>query len=972
MRKKLIQIIKYTAISIVVFLSIIIISVFGVWSLFLIKDSVSFKPTKNIFIKLSGLSIFPNISLKNISVQLNDYNTDLEFQNIQIQLSLRKPQKLCVSIESCNIHVDTTSPFSNKLKEERKTNQETNVPNFQSFFTYLPQKLFVKNISMFVNNHERTLFVSGIPLTIDKAQNLISLSSTGAIMEVTYNGQKESLTGTVDIHYQLQKESQEIGMNIQFAPYMLAQGKVNFDNSMQRVNIEDMSLSLDENVSQSLSPLIYSMFSLPVDWQKIQVSHLQGSVYYQGARWIPENINGEMSFSSLTIGDKEKPWLRYTSEIHIHSQYKEDEKATEVVMNSDKAPVWKMNWKYNHVNQNTYLDFSCGTIQGKTIQEVSPYLYNTLLLKQIEPFSVECSLALQGILPILEGNIQGKLSIPNIDSIRLNSDVKFIADNKGSNQIKWSGDVNVLSYPIHFSAEWIPFTTFISHIQTEKFPAKFIQSLTPSLVKKALETTLADIEVDIKGKEWNKIDLQFKGVLSPEKEDEEYLPIVPSEFGFQGIIQNLETVVGAFRLSSENSTDFELNPCKLYMFPVSLEGDMKTKIYLSTLSSEFLPFYIPGKAEFHGKLHWNGSLRIKIQGSGSGEGLGIGGYMLPEGIPLCFNTDITGDFSDYTFEIENLMLGFKNWELAKIQKGRILLTSDNHNLAVNIQNLDVKGTLNDLQDWGISQESQGTYYLSLKNFEYKDNQVKNGEIEWDVNISKLGIPTWQIQVNNFVSQLQPQNLRNTDLAVDIKIDEIASQKVKISQIENSLRLKFLPPEIEITRMNGNLWKGKLDTQGIVQKKEGSLIGNIAGEYAGVDLSQFTAEVQPPWVNLSGRANGNFDANINFTQGQLVEGNFSLLCPEGLTINRDVLLRLILYLQNVSIVQKQLEKLLGKEDPKPFTNGELTVGFKDNQATVSLLLTTPNMNLAPIFYINADWKTLWSLITTPSDVQIDIK
>lgn len=972
MRKKLIQIIKYTAVSIVVFLSIIIISIFGVWSLFQIKGSVSFKPAKNISVTLSGFSIFPRISLKNVTIQLNDYNTNLEFRNIQIQSSIRKPQNLCVYIERCNIHVDTTSQFSSKPKEERKSIQETNIPDFQSFFTYLPKKLFVKDISIFIKNNGRTFFVSGIPLTIDKDQKLISLSSTGAVMEVIYNGQKESLTGTVDIYHRLQQGSQEIRMNIQFLPYILAHGKLNFDNALRKINIEDISLSLDENISQSLSPLFYSLFSLPVNWQKIQVNNLRGGMYYQDARWIPENINGDLSFTSLTIGDKERPWLRYTSEIHIHSQYREDEKITEVVMNTDKEPVWEMNWKYNHVNENTYLSFSCGTVQGKTIKEVSPYLYDTFLLKQMETFSAECSLALQGIFPVLEGNFQGRLSFPDMDNIRLNSNVQFVPESNGSNLIKWSGDLNVLSNPIRFSVEFIPFASFISHIQTEKFPAKLIQSLTPSLIKNVMGKTFADMEVDIKGKEWRNLDLQFKGVLSPENEDEEYLPLVPSQFSFQGVIQNLETVMGDFRLSSENSTDFELNSCKLHLFPLSLEGNMKTKIYLSTISSEFLPFYIPGKADFNGKLHWDGGWKIKIQGSGSGEGLGLGGYMLPEGVPLCFNTDIAMDFSDYIFEIENLMLGFKDCKPGHLQKGRVLMPLDNRNFAINIQNLDVRGALNDLQDWGISQESQGTFSLSLKDFEYADNRIKNGEVEWDVNISDLSIPAWQIQVKDFISQSATQNLMDTDLAVGIKIDAITLQKIKVSQIENQLRFKFIPPEIEITNMNGNLWKGKFDTRGVVQTRDGSFVGNITGEYASVDLSQFTAEVQPPWVNLSGRGNGNFDANINFTSGELVEGNFSLICPEGLTINRDVLLQLILYLQNVSIVQKQLEKLLGKEDPKPFTNGELTIGFKDNQATVSLLLTTPNINLAPIFYINADWKTLWSLITTPSGVKVEIK
>ncbi len=248
----------------------------------------------------------------------------------------------------------------------------------------------------------------------------------------------------------------------------------------------------------------------------------------------------------------------------------------------------------------------------------------------------------------------------------------------------------------------------------------------------------------------------------------------------------------------------------------------------------------------------------------------------------------------------------------------------------------------------------------------------SGSIEWDVNIPNLNLPSWKIGMNNLVTKSPLQSLKDDKVLMNLQVDELTLQKIKLSQIKGNINIKIVPPEIEIEKLDGNLWNGIFTMKGVFKGKENIMTGNLTGEYSRVDLSQFTEEVQPPWVKLSGIGDGNFAMDINLSDGELVEGDFTLTCPNGLTINRDVLLQLILYLQNVSIVQKQLERLLGKEDPKPFTKGELTLGYKNNQATVSLFLSTPNIDLAPIFYINADWKTLWSLMFTPSGVQIEIK
>ncbi len=970
--KKPIQIIKYITLSVAICLFIITISILSVWILLQIKGSLSFKPTNNISITLSGLSLFPTISFQSIQINLKDYNTDVKLNNIQIKFPLLKPKNVHVYIQECNIDTNTALQSSPPLPTQHKVTYKKEPIDLQSLYIYLPQQMFIENIFISITDNENKWSLSGIPLKLDKAQNHISLSSSHTPMEILYKGKKETLIGKIDISHHFTQQSQEVKTNIQFPPYLLVSGNLNIDNSLQKLNAENINITLDENISNSFSSLFYSIFAIPISWQKLQVDNLNSSLTYRDTQWIPENISGKLSIYTLTIGDKEKPWLSYSSDITIRSHYSAPEQTTEVILNTEKDPGWEIKWRYNHVNQTTYLDFSSNILQGTLIKNLSPHFYDTLLLQKIEPFSIECTLSLQGTIPFLEGKVKGKISLPYINNIQLDSKLDISPNNEGSSQLKWSGEWNCFSTPILFSTEFIPSSHWTAHIQTKKLPAKIIQPFTPSILKNALDNASTDVEINITANKSYNIDLQFNGQLSPKEETKEYPPIVPSEFHFQGAIQNWNDIIGNFRLSSENSTDFELNPCKLHLFPLSLEGNTKTKIYLSTIASEFLPYYMPGKTNFNGKLYWNGSGKIQIQGSGSAEGLGIGGYILPEGVPLCFDTNITTDFYNYSFDIDYLKIGFVNCNLGVIQKSTLLLPLDNRHLSLTSQNIEINGSLTDLQNWGISEESTGTFSLKIKDFEYKENQINNGEMEWNINIPDVILPSWQIQIKNFNSQSQFHSLTSPDFPLNITMHEIILKNIRATQIESNLKLKLQQLGVELEQIKGNLWSGIITTKGSIQKKESSIMGNFTGQYNHLDLAQFTTEVQPPWLKLTGLANGNFDINVDFSTGQLVDGDFSLACPEGLTINRDVLLQLILYLQNVSIVQKQLEKLLGKEDPKPFTNGELTLGFKNNQATVSLLLTTPNINLAPIFYINADWKTLWSLITTPSGVQIEIK
>ncbi len=973
LRKKIFQIVKYIIFTFIFGFCILVLTTLGIWATFQIKGSISFKPTSDISISLKGLSFYPSVSFEKIYIQLLNYNTALEFNNFQVKFSTWKLKNYHLNIDECKINISTRPKGKEDIKSTTTHTYNKETKDYNYYFKYLPENLTINKIFFSGSDSENSLFLTGVQLMIDKQKKSLSLDAPNTNLEVLHNQQIEKIHGVIHITCKSLQELYEIDTLVQFMPHILISGKFNIDKSGTKIDFDNIRLYSDELAANYISELSYSFLSFPVYWQKIEIKNLVGNIRYQKPIWIPETINGDISVHSLTIGAKDKPWLDYTSTMHIYSDFLDNEQSTIVSLNTAEEPKWNIEWKYTPANQNMGLKLvSDSPLHSSIIQKISPYIYDTLMLGKIAPFTIDYSLLLNGIFPNLEGEIQGKCASSEFEAITLNSKFHTTLDVNDKHKVNWNGDVNFLSHPILFSTEFMPFESYKININTEKFPLKYFENWAPSIIKNTLANSIGNCNLNIQGTSWNDIQLQAAGNLSPENEDNEFLPISPSEFNFQGMIKNLQMFSGTFQITSENSMDLELQSFNLHLSPLSLEGKVKTKIYLSSISTDFLPFYLPGKIDFTGNLNWDGKQKIQIQGSGTGEGIGMAGYTLPEGTNLCVNGGAFLDYSKYKVEIEQLQIGIQNCSLGNIQKCSFEFPTEGKSLLLDVGNVSITGNLAELYGLGIGPASKGTFSLIADEIKYRDNRLNSGNIKWNIDIQKLDVPAWQIQIENFLSEGYKQNIAETTFPIHSDAGNFVFYKIPLQQIESNFHLNLLPLEMKLENISGSLWKGKFNFGGTVQWKDNSFLGNIKGSFEELDLSQFTEEVRPPWIRLSGTAHGSFDFDVNLMTGQLINGDFNLACPDGLTINRDVLLRLILYLQNVSIVEKQLEKLLGKEDPKPFTNGELMIGFRNNQATVSLLLTTPNINLAPIFYINADWKTLWSLITTPSDVQIEIK
>jgi len=970
-RKKIRQILKYTIFFLVLCI-LFILSVFsGIWLVFQVKESLTFKIGSNVTIKLTGLSIQSGIRFKNVVLDSTPYHFGIELDDVHIQFFQRGFWDYIVSIDNCTISAKIQMEKGNSIN----TNQGSTIRDWEKdineYIKMFPINLGVKNIDIYISKNGDELALEGLRLEADRQRMSASLVGETSTLDITYKGKKEKRSGRVNIDYRLLPKCHELNTLIQFDPHILISSHISADGLGKQLKFNNVQMSLDEESSLFLSVLTLPILGMPLFWEKVDIKKLEGTFRHSDFMWFPEEVNGDVYIKSLTIGETTKPWFRYSTTLNIHSESVVDGSSTIVELSTYEEPEWNMQWKYEYLSHRTEFSFATKKpIRSAFIQEISPYWYDTLMLKQIAPFEINVSSALAGDMLNLQGTMNGQCSFSGEQKITLDSQV--LLNFAGKPEIKWEGTAFYLKHPIHFTYEGLPYQDFHSSLQTETIPMKYFIKLLPTLMVKPLENAVGNCIINMNGNIWEDVKLNINGTIQPQKEDEEFPPIVPSQYSFVGVLKNMQVAEGKFSLISENSTDFKLDPCKLHLFPLSLEGKINTKIYLSTISSVFMPMDVMGKVNFQGNLFWDGGMQIRMQGIGDGEGVGIAGYALPEGANLYADGEVLIDFSNYAITIEQLKAGINNNTITILEKSVFNFPQNEKPFSLSLSQFSIDGDISKLYELGIDPESKGKCTFHISDLSFTDNHLTKGNVSWNLNIEKYNQPSWFIQAQNIITQGQAENIGEMSIPINITLDQVGISRLLLKQIENDIKVHVYPPQMELNKVTGHIWGGTFEAKGTLNMDETGFIGKINGLFKNIDLALFTEELQPPWIKLTGIAHGTFDLNMNLTSGELIDGNINIICPQGLTINRDVLMQLILYLQNVSIVQKQLEKLLGQEDPKSFNKGELNIGFKDNQATISLLLSTPNLDLAPVFYINADWKMLWSLLTTPSNVQIEIK
>jgi hypothetical protein len=137
---------------------------------------------------------------------------------------------------------------------------------------------------------------------------------------------------------------------------------------------------------------------------------------------------------------------------------------------------------------------------------------------------------------------------------------------------------------------------------------------------------------------------------------------------------------------------------------------------------------------------------------------------------------------------------------------------------------------------------------------------------------------------------------------------------------------------------------------------------------GGDLALFTAQVQPPGVNVTGSVAG--DVLVGIRGEDFTELVIDLGAPAGVTINKALVQQMLMSqdmagMTGSKTVGKVLEKIVGGDEQRPFDSAELKLGLADGRIAGTAFLKSKALNLN--VDIKADPGAVWEAIQSRGQV-----
>lgn len=122
---------------------------------------------------------------------------------------------------------------------------------------------------------------------------------------------------------------------------------------------------------------------------------------------------------------------------------------------------------------------------------------------------------------------------------------------------------------------------------------------------------------------------------------------------------------------------------------------------------------------------------------------------------------------------------------------------------------------------------------------------------------------------------------------------------------------------------------------------------LDGDLQNVDLADFTLQMEPPNVSLTGKVNGR--VVIGLRGGELVELDIDLTAGDGLTMNRSLVEQILLsqdfsQMTGGKSIEKVIKKVLGDAPQRPFKDARITLGLVDGRIAGVALLESEGLNL----------------------------
>lgn len=923
---------------------------------------ISIKLHNELKIKLKGLSILP-LSIESINISFPNYNTFITLENLKLVNGKLNIKRVTIdhlfSLAKDESQVNINENPSNPMKIDFNK-----ILNWLHYFRIV--EISVDDISILLNTPEESyLSITSIKANLTSENNKLNISGENVETKIKIKERTEKLTGTLFASLTTFKNNLELEILKCELGGNTAKGNILLDDTLSPKTIKIHEITLKNNLLNFLllvflGPEYYAEKVILKD-VKFQIAKEQPYLF--------ETSEGNIDISSLIYGSKDFPLICLSPHIQWKIESYETQNALKFNAIASTNGLEVKSEGLVHQNLIYEVQFqSIGNLQS--IKDVSPYYFSTIPQLKIDEEKIKIHSNLKGDKNQFEGKIG--VTIPSINNIELHSNFKaklgypILSSSKFQFQGKLTLGSNNTSYDFQIDKKTLKCKVTSQNLSLSELIQTFLFNYDTNLLK----MFSTNLETSFSGDLYN-INFSANGTTYTPS-DEDLLPIAPAQWRIDGTLFNLSYLKGNLSFSSENSLNLNLNDFQINLFPLKISSPITFSLHLSNIDNAITKTPITGSLNMEGNIDWNINQPLKLNFNTAIEGLGYPPYFLPENIIVTFRGTLEYDPYLPKLAFPLIELGLNNYHFLSIENALIKFLENSTNPYPYFKIDSLKFNLNgeNIAEYKILPSASGDISLQFSGLEYKNGDITFKKHSGKIQNFSFELPYYKLKVENI--NAESTNYSENTLTYSLAFDNLSLYRISLSNANFNGDLSTSPFQLLQKNCSAKLWDSKINSNVSMYKKENSFLGNFSGKITQVNLKKFTDELQPPWLKLTGTGNADFDFLFDFSKFELVDGDFSLVCNKGITINRDVLLKLIMYLQNVKVVEKRLEKLLGNEDPKKFNYAELNLAYKDRKATLALLLSTRELELAPIIYINANWKQLLSLLTMPSNFEIELK
>ncbi|MCX8063649.1 MAG: hypothetical protein N3G21_00565 [Candidatus Hydrogenedentes bacterium] len=911
----------------------------------------------NIRIIVKGISIFP-LSLEYVKISLPNFHTD-------IVLSIIKKDESKIKIKKFEI----ISLFQYWKRGEQDADTSPISLNYQKFFFWLEKlginELTIENISILAEfNASSYGKISGLKAKLNSYLREMVITGSNFDTQFRFGEKIENFSCSLNTSITASENNLHITINNCEIGDNRVRAFVKLTDQLYPSNIRLHELTLKE----SLLGMLKFLPSLQINAKEILLKDTDVEFDKQHSYFVT-GTKGWMEISSLIWGPQNSPYLKINPSIQWNSKLSEIQNTIELkAVISMEGLNTKMKGLVNK-------DFSYeieteGNLSLQSLREITPYFFTYIPKFNLEKEILKINSKWKGNKSQLYGEITtNPLSGENAKlSLILKSNLNSIYTTP---EIECYGKAETINSLLHFELQ-SKGKDIKGRLTSEKlYPSDlfclYSNDSTPDIFR------IFNIKFDssFRGEFPNILNLNLKAENYTHS-GEDVLPLAPAKWEIKGSLLDLSNFKGDVSYSSENSLNLAIPNLAIDLNTLNISLPISAQIYMSNIDSKVIEIPLVGLLYIEGNLNWLTNKPLEATFDILGKGLGYPPYILPDNLHINSKGSFEYNSDSSTLIFPLLQLGINDYYPVLVKELYLKLPNNSSDgsplLKASSLQIDIDGT--DLSKNQIIDKSEGKISAT-----FEDLMLNNTELNFETHHGRienfsLYLPSYKLKFENLNGETTSSSKKNIycDLTADtVSIYEIAFRSPKIHS-----DLSIYPFNLLIKNASSTLWNGKITANGSIRNEEQSTFAKVSAEMQSIDLNYFTDEIQPPWLKLTGKGDATLDLLFDFNQLDFKNLDFSLVCNEGISVNRDILLKLIMYLQNIKIVEKRLEKLLGTEDPKKFSYAELNVGYKDKKATVSIFLSTKELQLAPVFYINADWTQLWSLLTMPSDVQLEIK